>query len=484
MAIQELRDPEEARHYIYQSLWLQRAMQPTALSVRPALSWALEVASEGIPLPPVGFIADLGAVAFGMDWEARTNRQPLILPGLPPHLLPTYEDHVLGKIYADWSFTHAAEAMRCYAEGRDRARALAFVIRQFQERTQGPGVEMAPGIIAAALDLAPDEVLRLGYEIIEREGVHPLLIAHYEGLIQVARRMAEMLGSEDIFELQHGTALDEEGERLALRQVLRAAQQLEATLPRHRVRPLPRREEVPTRVLDEDTYPVGGFSSISTRGSLESLLHSQLAYMEGERPDLFDIKYLRDELLFYSRDENQFLRRRRSFLIAFFPGLIEKLRFKDAELPYQRGILLLATLLVIERKLTEWLSTDALQFEFICFVPDNEAAVNPMQAERELLERLWREEIANGTVCFTTLPTPAALPLHCAQRARRSMCHCLTVFAQPQPLDAPQTVVTRMQLAGPSPALGSNGEALVIPEGEDALERWASALRQILQRWI
>ena len=62
----------------------------------------------------------------------------------------------------------------------------------------------------------------------------------------------------------------------------------------------------PTRALDEDTYPVGGFTSISTRGSIESLLHSQLAYMEtDERPDLFDIKFLRDELLYYARDENQ-----------------------------------------------------------------------------------------------------------------------------------------------------------------------------------
>ena len=38
--------------------------------------------------------------------------------------------------------------------------------------------------------------------------------------------------------------------------------------------------EVPTRILDEDIYPVGGFTSLSNRGSIESLLHSQLAYME------------------------------------------------------------------------------------------------------------------------------------------------------------------------------------------------------------
>src|SRR5207244_10184413 len=125
------------------------------------------------------------------------------------------------------------------------------------------------------------------------------------------------------FELEHRTALDELGQRVALRQVLRAAEVLEALLPRHPVRPSGQRREVPTHILDEDTYPVGGFSSLATRGSLESLLHSQLAYMEPhERPDLFDVKYLRDELLYYARDENQFLRKRRSFVIALFPDLI------------------------------------------------------------------------------------------------------------------------------------------------------------------
>src|SRR5207253_3290566 len=120
--------------------------------------------------------------------------------------------------------------------------------------------------------------------------------------------------------------------------------------------------ETPTRILDDSAYPVGGFSSISTRGGIESLLHSQLAYMElDERPDLFDVKFLRDELLYYSRDENQFLRRRRTFVFALYPDLVQT-RFKDAELPWQRCVLLLAFLIATVRKLTEWLSSDALQF--------------------------------------------------------------------------------------------------------------------------
>src|SRR5262249_37292792 len=157
-------------------------------------------------------------------------------------------------------------------------------------------------------------------------------------------------------------------------------------------------------------------------GTIESLLYSQLAYMEKQgRPDLFDIKYLRDELLYYSRDDNQFLRRRRSFVFALFPDLAQA-RFKDAELPCQRIILLLALLVVAVRRLSEWLSTDALQFEFV-FLGEKEPG--PLAAERNLLKTLLREEIVNGTAELTRLPTAEAVARECALGARRSLCHCL-----------------------------------------------------------
>src|SRR5262249_28731274 len=146
----------------------------------------------------------------------------------------------------------------------------------------------------------------------------------YEEIIAAVRATGSALGPEDVFELEHGTALAAFSQRVALRQVLQAAARLEERLPPHPGRPLARRQEVPTHLLDEDTYPVGGFSSISTRGTIESLLHSQLVYMEpDDRPDLFDIKYVRDELLYYARDENQFLRRRRTFIFALYPDLVQ-----------------------------------------------------------------------------------------------------------------------------------------------------------------
>jgi hypothetical protein len=479
--IHELRDLDEARLFLAQGLWLQRVLAPSAATVRPALRWALEIASAGHPLPPVGFVADLGHAALGADWEAKSGREAVPLPGLPPGLTRTYEDYVLGKLYADWTFARASDVLRRFQgeeRERDQARGLDFVLNQFRTRADFAGVEMSPGAIKALLEASPQEALAEGWDSLSRDGLLPLLGELYESLIASTRRAAEVLAPEDVFELEHGTALAEFGERVALRQVFQAAARLELTLPARRIRPLAGRQEVPTRVLDEDTYPVGGFSSLSTRGTVESLLHSQLAYMErDERPDLFDVKFLRDELLYYARDENQFLRRRRAFVIALFPDLLHT-RVKDPTLPFQRGILLLALLLVVVRRLSDWLSSDALLFEFL-FLDGAE----PLGRERELLEMLLREPIETGNVVVKVLPA-GSLAKECGELARRSLCHCLTASTADRPFEAQDTVVTRLALDGPCPALAAGEDGPVYPEGEEPFDVWAGVLLELLQRWV
>jgi hypothetical protein len=489
MSVIELRDLTQARRFLVQGLWLQRALPPTEATVRPALEWALEVAADGHPLPPPGFVADLGNTAFGLDRGARTGREALAVPGLPAALARTYEDEVLGRVYADWSFERASDALRRYREGRDRARGLAFLLNQFRERAGFGGVHLSPAVIKSLAKDAPDRVLAEGWDSLTRDGLLPLLTDLYESLIAAARQRPEVLGPEDVFELEHGTALAELGQRVALRQVLQAARRLEEALPPHKVRPRAGRQEVPTRILDEDTYPVGGFASLSNRGSVESLLHSQLAFMEqDDRPDLFDVKFLRDELLYYARDDNQFLRRRRTFVFALFPDLVQA-RFKDAELPWQRGVLLLALLVVAVRKLSEWLSTDALLFEFL-FMDGKEGKeaeekdAGLLAPERNLLATILREQVANGTVALARVPSADQVARRCALRARRSLCHCLASAAADQPLQAEATVVTRLRLDGSCPAVGVSADPLAVPEAEDPLGSWAATLEGLLQGWV
>jgi hypothetical protein len=482
MSRYELRDSEEARRFLLQGLWWQRVLPPQPGRVRPTLEWALEIASSGVDLPPMGFLADLGHVALGEPAALAAGTPAGEVPSaaaLPINVLRTYEDHVLGKLYADWTFSRASDALRRY-KGRDQARGLSFLFRQFAERSGFQGVRLSPGVLKAVLEAPPNEIHTQGWESLSRDGLQAALAPQYEMLIVAVRRTAEVLGPEDVSQLERGTALKPEGEQLAERQVLRATHLLEANLPRHRLRPRLRRREVPTRILDEDTYPVGGFSSLATRGSVESLLHSQLAYMEkDERPDLFDIKFLRDELLYYARDENQFLRRRRTFVFALYPDL-DQTRFKDRGLDYQRGVLLLALLHAIVRKLSEWLSTDALAFRSV-FVLEGEK--DRLKPERDVLASLLMEDIANGSVQLLTEPESKLAGL-CTSWARRSLCNALLIDVRPRGLQASETTIHRLQIDGPRPALGESDSEPVVSEGEDALESWSAALQEILQRWI
>ena len=480
----ELRDLDEARLFLCQGLWWQKIEAPSGVSVREVLGWALQIASSGHPLPPVGFLADLGHLAFRLDWEARTRRTSDNVPGLPVQLLRIYEDQVLGKIDGDWTFGRAADALRRY-QGRDRSRGLAFLLDRFRERAGFPCVEFSPGIIKHALEMSPEDVLNHGYESLRLDGPQPLLTDLYEGLIATIRRASEVLGPEDLFELEAGTALEDEGPRLARRQVLTVAEVLEAALPRHRTMSgATRNREMPTRILDEDTYPVGGFTSIANRGSIESLLHSQLAFMEpegAERPDLFDIKFLRDELLYYARDENQFLRRRRTIVFGFQPDLVLA-RFKDAELPYQRIVMMSAIVVVLVRKLSEWLDTDALTFQLL-FVSNTDD--DPLREERELIRKLLRDQLANQSAALQLMKSSKEIAVHCREWSQRSLCQCLLLSsAAVEFFEVEGVAVARLCANGPRPQVAESGGKLEKVEGDDAMSCWGVALKKLIEWWL
>ena len=478
MQIHELRDPEVARIFCEQSVWLARAVAPTEEVVPPVLALALEMAGAGEPLPPLGFLADLSRLALEPD-SSRSHEVPP-MDAWPAALMRGYEDHVLGKLYVDGSFERGSDAVRRY-QGRDRTRGLAFLAHQLLNRANVGGVHFSPAILKALRARAPDDVLAAGWESLQQVGPLPILVDLHEELATKVRNVASVLGPEDVFELEHGTALAQFSQRVALRQVLQAAAYLEEHLPRLRPRPLARRHEVPTHLFDEDSYPVGGFTSISTRGTIESLLHSQLAYMErDDRPDLFDIKFLRDELLYYSRDENQFLRRRRTFVFALFPDL-EEARFKDPDASWQRIVLALGLTLAALHKIHDWLGEDALTFDFLILdEPDRSKA---LEAEEVVLQMVLREEIANGAANVQRMDR-SRLSGHCSQRARRSLCHCLTIATSAKPVSIDRCIVSGLTLGAARPELAlTEDDAPMPPEDDSTIMAWATTLKRLLRAW-
>lgn len=476
MDVVELRDPDAARAYLLQGLWLQRVIRPQAPLVRTILGWALEYASSGRPLPPLGFLADVGVVVFGHDHGRQTKDMPEV-PGWPATLARNYEDQLLGKLYADWTFERAVDALRRYAE-KDHPRGLAYVVRRIQERGGFGGVELSPAIVKGMMQTPGEDLLAEGYESLAREGPLPELVRRYEMLVHGARRMAEVLGPEDLIAIKQRTAIADMGQYVAHRQILTVTARTEARLPPRPVRPLAGRREVPTRILDEDQYPVGGYTSIATKGSIESLLHSQLAYMENDRPDLFDMKFVRDELFYYSRDENQFLRRRRLFVFVFDADLVEA-RFKDVELPAQRIVMSLSLVLVLVRKLSEWLSTDALRFELL-FVAPPEGDPKALAHERELLELLLTEQIERGEAEVRVIASGDALRKHLLAASRNHQVQVLRLATTPNDFEVEGAIIRQLVVDAASPTLLDES----MEEAEDAPEAWIAVALRLLELWV
>ena len=476
----ELRDEADVRRYLVQGLCLQRVRGASAPAVERALQWALEIAAEGDPLPPVGFVADAGHLICG-DAEGHVAHEGRSIPAELAAAIRAYEDYVLGKLYADSTFERAGDAVRRY-RGRDRARGVRFVVGRFRERAGFGGIVVNPATIRSLLQASAEQIVGAGRQSLAEEGPLPLLVDLYDGLTRSARNVGEALGVEDVFELEHGTALAEFGQRVALRQLLRAAAALEEGLPSRPPKVKARRHEVATRILDEDSYPVGGFTSISNRGSTESLLHSQLAYMEtdpDERPDLFDVKFLRDELLYYARDENRFLRRRHSFVFALDPDLAEA-RVKDAGVPWQRMIVLLAALVAAVRRAILWLSHESLRFEFL-FLEQPGAAV--LYDEEELVRIVLREQIANGTVAVGRLAAPA-LDAHCTSLTRRSTCHCVLASMKDHHPALTDALTTRLRVSRPKPRVSFGDEPPEAIPAESPLDAWRGALALLVRDFV
>lgn len=470
----ELRDSAQARRYLLQGLWLSRLVPPSVDSMDTALQLAVELLAVGDPLPPLGMVSDVGHLVLEASRHTDHAQHHELDVGLPPEIVQRYEDYVLGKLYADGGFERGATAICRYAR-RDRLRGTAWLIGRFADRAGWGGVHLSPGVVRGLQNSPREETLAEGAASLRSEGLMPLLEDAYRQIIERVRHLGDVLGVEDIFELEHGTVLVEFGQRLALRQMLQVAAQLESAVPLKPPHRHSRHRSVPTHLLDEDTYPVGGFSSISNTGTIESLLHSQLAYMEpadAQRPDLFDIKFLRGELLYYARDENEFLRRRRSVLLLLSPDLIEA-RLKDVNLPCQRIILVLASILTIIRRLQVWLSGEALRVEILVMTSD----ATILQQERELLAMALDDQITSGSVRIGTID-PSSLPQQIETTTRRSLTSVVDISLRNVAGDHARPSAISLHAAGPRPALEVGGDTVALEE--DDLSGWKSAVTHLL----
>lgn len=427
---------------------LARVVPPAAETIKPNAAAVLATLGERLDLPPTGVVADLGALLFGATLDRlRTSALPVDDPALAASVR-RYEDAVLGRLAVDGRLATAGYAV-ARLPPEMHALAIGILVAGVLSRMQyDAGIEIKPGVVRALGARSGTETLARGAAALREDAaLRETLAQGYAALARSAQKVRDLIGDADLFALENLTVLGSLTQRLAIADVLRAQEAIGAGVPK-RIPRLRRKEgSLATKLEDESEYPVGGFSSVSTSGSLENLVSSELIYMDppsksaGKAPsggprradvDLFDMRYVEGELLYYTRDEAIFVRQRREITLTLAPDLI-RARVKDRGLPSQRIVMLLGFILVLTKKVFELLGEEALTLEIV-FLEDG--GRTPLEDERGLAALMLREWIDRGMAAISTAPE-SAVAERVAKGVKRALVEVIRFGAAAGPAKAP-----------------------------------------------
>jgi hypothetical protein len=370
-----------------------------------------------------------------------------------------YDDDVLARLVTNARFDDVLAAYAHLAPG-DRATATALVIGSICERASFTGASVSPAALRRALARPRDE----------REAAGRTELAGGT----TAQRLAE---AYEVFALDHLSVLRDLGGRMTAEHIAAAATALAAKLPRRLPANRKNRGARDTRLADESLYPAGGFTSITPGGSnanIENLVTSELVYMEdGPEPDVFTLRYIEGELLYYTRDDSVFSRHRQVIGIALGADL-DDARVKDRDLPFQRLILCFGLLVAAVRWLTEQLGDQALTIH-VAFPPQR------LEEERAIVALLLHGEIQRGIVILDETPWHD-LVAATAAASSTTISDLVVVSMGPVPELPKGMRALHLDLAGPAPTVAPVGTSPAEPS-PDAWSEWCEVAEDLL-RWL
>lgn len=393
--------------------------------------------------------------------------------------LRAYEDHVLAQLTSDRRWSRVSEGVVA-APKELKSAAVAMVASQLLQRLTGDaGTGVSQAIVRRVATQSTAELLELGRASLESPELAARIVEGFQMLAKGARRARELLTDAEVFVVENIASLKTLGARVALTQLATAAQRVEERLPARLRGHVFEDGDAPTALEEDSAFPVGGFSSIATVGSLENLVTSELIYMDDDgapRPDLFDVRFVEGELLYYARDESVAVRRRRRVTLIF-DSTLTAARTLDPKATYQRLVWLLASMTALIRKLAVWFDTEALTFEFV-FIKGQSASLTEEFGVASLVLREFKER---GQVELREAESAAAACLE----AKTTWGHRgrLLVFGTKFPsglVEASQPDAwVSLENAMPEVAWRA-GAAPVFDEKSPAADVWASLTRALL----
>ncbi|MEZ6188108.1 MAG: hypothetical protein R3F62_24255 [Planctomycetota bacterium] len=397
-------DSEGLRAYVYGSLHLRGgAHEDLHHRALRALNWyrdlVVRAGGKGLLF---SWVYDVGHLLLQAErFPFRSLTELDAWPAAERELRLDYENRLLNTLLRDPGVRAASEAVRRTPSRDDLiARACELILRPLLKAGGHPEPPALDPVLLRELSprdrLDPELEAEHYDELAEGTGV--LFAAHRASLVAYFSHLGpQVLLPEDVTELRHFSAFKRRAQRLAARRIAACTAQLPSIEPRRYVVVEDRTAE--TELPDSGYYPSGGYSELANRGALENLVPTELVYM-GEDPfgnapdpkvDMFTLRHLEHETLFFQRDSGQLMRTRRVVHVAVCPedGLRLQLRWHKDPLV----VLVYALALRLIADLTEVFSKDAISVE-LHLIARTVAGRERAQEDLALLEVLLRHEIA------------------------------------------------------------------------------------------
>ena len=246
------------------------------------------------PLPGL-FIDLLGWLT--RDLPANSYRRPRSFDN-------RYQNQMINILFNSKNFVDIKELGRSLRD-EDRKAFLILCSQLFFEKI-APALPciISPGLMREVCS-EPLELENAAEAVESRDDLLSLLDP--EPWINEFRKKQPIFLEEDLRELRVVRTIRNDAQRIALKQCWKAQAWLEQHLKlKVKRRMLETQDvEIPEAML-AGTFPMGGIAGITNRGNLNTILPSELLYSTIKDPvDLFQVKFVENDLLYYLRDQQQ-----------------------------------------------------------------------------------------------------------------------------------------------------------------------------------
>jgi hypothetical protein len=390
--------------------------EPPRETYKSGLQWLRTCWEAGEEHLPLHVVHDLGMLLLhGSGFRFSSSANLGKWPEEERQVRLAYEDRVLGK----WAVDPSILAAHIEIAGMRPSHQEAAVAHAIHIALSKPLslVEDLPAGNAAHLRLMSLEFLaKLPETFSEWEPLDPEWRAW--GLVQLdlctkALSTGRLYEDEDLWEITHFPQLPSESARLSLREMNTAAARIGAIPPAMALDVERKAQEVAIDIDTSDLYPAGGFDALSTKGAFENMVRTEVSYVgEGATEkggiDLFDVRFVEGELLFYTRDESPLLDARRE--VTWVIDRPADLRHKHPRLPAQTLVLVQGAALMYQADLLR-LFGPAGSFMQVVWRIESQEDQKAAEEELALLSLAWTSELAHERVSLSISPSWENLPV-------------------------------------------------------------------------